>query len=199
MRAWAEANLHALATAEPDLPDELDDRAQDIMEPLLAIADEAGGGWSERARKAAVTFLMSEDREDGESLGVRLLRDVRAVFAEIGADRLPTGELLDSLAGMDEAPWGSLQGAALEARALVLFLKPYGIKPEKLREGESTFRGYRRASFEDAWARYIPATPEKAEHVEHPEHPADRADSGVPHKENVPEHYNYVEHREPHR
>ncbi len=181
VRGWAEANLNALATTEPALPDELDDRAQDIVEPLLAIADAAGGDWPERARKAAVTLLAGEDREEDESLGVRLLRDVRAVFDERGSDRLPTGELLDMLTEMEEAPWGSLRGEALGARALARFLKPYGIKPEKLRDGENTFRGYRRGSFEDAWARYLPATPEKAEHVEHPEHHADRADSGVPH------------------
>jgi hypothetical protein len=41
LRAWAEANLDALSRAEPELPDELDDRAQDIVEPLLVIADAA--------------------------------------------------------------------------------------------------------------------------------------------------------------
>jgi hypothetical protein len=40
--AWAEGHLEALAKAEPELPAELDDRAQDIIEPVLAIADEAG-------------------------------------------------------------------------------------------------------------------------------------------------------------
>jgi hypothetical protein len=180
VRAWAEANLDALARAEPDLPDELDDRAQDIMEPLFAIADEAGGEWPDRAQRAAVALLAGEEREDSESLGVRLLRDVRGVFDEKGADRLATGELLEALCAMEEAPWGSLRGEALDARGLARLLKPYGIKPEKLRDGDRTLRGYRRATFDDAWARYVPATPEKAEHVEHPEHPADRADSGVP-------------------
>ena len=198
VRAWAEANLDALATAEPELPDELDDRAQDIMEPLFAIADEAGGEWPERARRAAVALLTGDEREESESLGVRLLRDIREIFGEKGADRLPTGELLQALCEMEEAPWGSLRGEPLEARGLARLLKPYGAKPEKLRDGESTFRGYRRASFEDAWARYVPTTPGEAEQPEHVEHPADRADSGVPHKENVPEHQSYVEHEKPH-
>jgi hypothetical protein len=33
--AWAEEHLNALAEAEPELPEELDDRAQDIIEPCL--------------------------------------------------------------------------------------------------------------------------------------------------------------------
>ena len=159
VRAWAEANLDTLARAEPELPDELDDRAQDIVEPLLAIADRAGGEWPERARRAAVALLTGEEREDGESLGVRLLRDVQTVFDERRADRLSTGELLDSLTGMAEAPWGSLRGEALDARGLARLLRPYGVKPEQLRVGETKVRGYRRAAFEDAWERYLAPIP----------------------------------------
>ncbi len=197
--AWAQAHLGSLSAAEPDLPDELDDRARDIMEPLLAIADEVGGGWPELSRRAAVGLLTGEEREDAESLGVRLLRDVRGVFDDKGSDRLPTGELLEALHAMEEAPLGSLRGEALDARGLARLLKPYGVKPEKLREGDDTFRGYRRASFEDAWVRYLSALPGEAEHVEHPEHPADRAGSDVPHKQNVPVHGGYVEHEKAHK
>jgi Protein of unknown function (DUF3631) len=199
VRVWAQSHLDSLSSAEPDLPDELDDRAQDIMEPLLAIADEVGGEWPERSRRAAVALLTGEDREDVESLGVRLLRDIRYVFDDKSSDRLPTGTLLEALHAMDEAPWGSLRGEALEARGLARLLKPYGVKPEKLREGEDTFRGYRRGSFEDAWVRYLAAIPGEAEHAEHPEHPADRAGSDVPHEQNVPEHGGYVEHEKTHK
>ncbi len=199
VREWAQAHLDSLSAAEPELPDELDDRAQDIMEPLLAIADEVGGGWPERSRRAAVGLLTGDEREDAESLGVRLLRDVRGVFDDESSDRLPTGKMLEALQAMEEAPWGSLRGEALEARGLARLLKPYGVKPETLREGENTFRGYRRASFEDAWARYLAAPPVEAEHVEHPEHSAHEAGSDVPHAENVPEHGGYGEHEKAHK
>jgi len=69
VRVWAQSHLDSLSTAEPDLPEELDDRAQDIMEPLLAIADEVGAEWPERSRGAAVALLTGEEREDAESLG----------------------------------------------------------------------------------------------------------------------------------
>ena len=199
--AWAETHLRALAEAEPELPDELDDRAQDIIEPLLAIADEAGGEWPARARHAAVSLLTGEHRDDAESLGVRLLRDIRWAFEEADAERMRTTDILTALNKRDDAPWGSLRGEALDARGLARLLKPYGVIPKKLRErdGEGTFRGYERASFEDAWARYLPHTPEYAEQAEHPELPVDGAGSGVPHDGDVPEQTAYAEHEDPHR
>ena len=76
------------------------------MEPLLAIADEVGAEWPERSRRAAVALLTGEEREDAESLGVRLLRDIRGVFDEEGSDKLSTGRLLEALHVMEEAPAG---------------------------------------------------------------------------------------------
>jgi hypothetical protein len=185
--------VEELAKAEPDLPDELDDRAQDIIEPLLAIADTVGREWSEKARRAAVALLTGEEREDSESLGVRLLRDLRGIFVKEKAEQLRTSTLLEKLCALDEAPWGSLRGEPLDARGLARLLKPYGAKPGSLREGDATFKGYRRASFEDAWARYVP---EEAEHPSHPSHPANRAESDVP--DNA-EHTADTEHENPHK
>jgi hypothetical protein len=158
--AWAEEHLKALAEAEPALPDELDDRAQDIIEPLLAIADEVGDQWPERAREAAVALLTGEHREESESLGIRLLRDIRGVFDEKKTDQLPTGKLLKALHAKEEAPWGSLQGEPLDANKLARLLKPYGIGPDQFRESGKKIRGYRRSDFKDAWERYLPDTPE---------------------------------------
>ena len=59
---WLEPNEEHLAGSRPDLPDELDDRAQDVWEPLLAIADLAGGDWPERARRAALELSTGEER-----------------------------------------------------------------------------------------------------------------------------------------
>ncbi len=193
--AWADAHVERLAKLEPLLPEELDDRAQEICEPLLAVAEAAGSDWPERARKAVIVLAGASTREDSESLGIRLLRDIRGVFEEREADRLPTRELLDFLHAAEEAPWGSLRGEPLDARGLARMLQPYGIEPKKLREGDYTFRGYRRAGFEDAWTRYAPAPPEEAEHPEHPEHAAGRTVSDVPHKSNVPEQGPDVEHK----
>jgi Protein of unknown function (DUF3631) len=140
-----------LAPARPELPDELGDRAQDVWEPLLAIADLAGGDWPEQARSAARMLSANGSAEDG-SAGVLLLADIRTVFAERDTDRLPTEILLDALRELPESPWSEWYGKPLSARALARLLKPYAIGPHS----DGTSRGYRKEAFEDAWTRYLP-------------------------------------------
>jgi hypothetical protein len=179
--AWAEANLTALADAEPELPDELDDRAQDIVEPLLAIAEAVGGEWPDRARHAAAALLTGEHRDDAESLGVRLLRDTRSTFDAEGADKLTTGRLLDQLLKHDDAPWRYLNGGPLDANRLARMLKPYGIAPKQFKESGGKARGYLRAHFEDAWARYLPEPgTEPGTPIPSQENPLVERDSAVP-------------------
>jgi hypothetical protein len=137
-----------LDEARADLPAELDDRAQDSAEPLLAIADLAGGDWPGRARRALVELHGGREIDD-ESSGVRLLSDVRTVF---DGERLSTEVLLDRLRALDEAPWGDWYGKPLSARSLAKMLRPYGVSPHS----DGTSRGYRREAFEGAWARYLP-------------------------------------------
>jgi len=167
---WAAAQLDALREARPDIPEALDDRAADGWEPLLAIADAAGGDWPERARRAAVILSAGESRED-DSLGVRLLRDVRAVFEERGAERLASAEIVAALVGDEAAPWGDLRGKPLDARALARMLRRYGIKPHVMRLRDGTPRGYERADFEDNWARYL--TPGEAQQAQQAQHSPD--------------------------
>lgn len=69
------------------MPDTLSDRAADLWEPLLAIADLGGESWSERARTAARVLSGAGDAED-ESLGVKLLSDIQGVFNHRGTDRI---------------------------------------------------------------------------------------------------------------
>jgi Protein of unknown function (DUF3631) len=178
---WAEENLRALADAEPELPDELDDRAQDIVEPLLAIAEAVGGEWPERARHAAVALLTGEHRDDAESLGVRLLRDIRSAFDSGDADRLTTGKLLGQLLKHDDAPWRYLKGEQLDANRLARMLKPYRIAPKQFKVNGEKTRGYLRANFEDAWERYLPEPgTEAGTPVPSHENPPVERDSGVP-------------------
>jgi hypothetical protein len=49
-----------IASAEPAMPEELNDRAADIREPLFVLADLAGGEWPESIRRATGTA-----RDDG--------------------------------------------------------------------------------------------------------------------------------------
>lgn len=155
LEQWTSANLDTLAEARPQIPTDLDDRAADGWEPLLAIADAVGGGWPERARRAAVALSAGEEREE-DSLGVRLLRDIQLVFTERGTDRLSSEDLVAALNEMDEAPWGDLRGKPLDKRSLARRLRPYEIRPKQVRVGDRTLKGYKREFFHDAWGRYIP-------------------------------------------
>jgi putative DNA primase/helicase len=76
---WATDHLEDLRSTEPKLPAELNDRAADNWEPLLAIADLAGEVWARKARDAAL--VLSGEKATGEDeLGVELLHDIRAAF-----------------------------------------------------------------------------------------------------------------------
>jgi hypothetical protein len=150
------AALHAdaLSFARPSLPDELDDRAQDVWEPLLAIADLAGDDWPARARVAAVALSTGEERED-ESLGVRLLQDIREVFESNGMMRYPTADLIAELAKIEESPWGDWFGRTISPQALGKLLKPYRIKTMPVWVEGEKHRGYKLEQFKDAWLRVL--------------------------------------------
>jgi Protein of unknown function (DUF3631) len=86
---------------------------------------------------------------------VQLLIDIRAAF---GAKRtIFTEDLLAYLNGLDESPWGARRrGEGLDARGLARMLRPFRIKPKKVRVGEETRKGYHVDQFEDAFGRYLP-------------------------------------------
>lgn len=149
-------HVERLADARPELPVELDDRAADGWEPLLAIADLAGSGWPERARRAALT-LSGEQAVEDDSAGVRLLADVRTVFDRESVDRLSSETLVSALSEDQEAPWADWGGKGISQRSLAALLRRYGIRSATVRLADgTTAKGYKREDFEDAWKRYLP-------------------------------------------
>ena len=152
---WMADHLEHLANADPDVPAALNDRAADNWRPLLAIADAAGGEWPAIARKAA---LVLAGEQDDDSIGILLLRDIRAIFDDRGADRLPSNDLTNALAALQDRPWSEWKkGKPLTANALSRLLKPFSIVPGSIRVGagtKDTPKGYKREQFEDAWSRY---------------------------------------------
>ena len=109
----------------PDMPAGVADRAADVWEPLLMVADLAGGDWPQRAAEACTAFVTGA-RDDTASIGTRLLADLRDVFGD--ADALLTQTILDRLHALDESPWADWYGKPLNARDLAELLKPYGVK-----------------------------------------------------------------------
>jgi hypothetical protein len=142
-----------------DIPAELPDRAADAWEPLLAIADSAGGGWPARARLAAVVLHAGRDQDD--SLGLRLLSDTRLVFGAHGVERIFTADLIAALQKDEEGPWSS-ERFPFTPHRLAHLLRPFRIESKQLRIGQVSLKGYEREMFLDSWDRYLPPSPLEA-------------------------------------
>ncbi|WP_069772377.1 DUF3631 domain-containing protein [Streptomyces sp. LUP30] len=162
---WAEQARGFVMGAWPDMPDGVADRPADVWEPLLAIADAAGGDWPDRARQACLTLVKASRANDKGSLGVRLLTDLRD-HVMVGIDRLPTVAILDRLNALDDAPWADLGGKPLDNRRLSKMLAEYmtadnePITSRNIKAAGSVLKGYYAADLWDAWARYCPPPPE---------------------------------------
>jgi hypothetical protein len=159
LAAWAGSVLRQAREARPAMPEGVEDRDADAWEPLLAVADLAGGGWPARARVSAVT-LVTDSKESTPSLGIRLLADLRGVFGD--AEALATTAILERPCKLEEAPWSEVAGGApLNARGLAQRLKQYGVSSKPLRLGGAVAKGYAREDLWDVWQRYLPSPPEK--------------------------------------
>jgi hypothetical protein len=165
--------VEALRAARPDIPRGLTDRAEDVLEPLLAIADLAGDSWPARARSSAIALMgdaAREGQEADQTIGLALLQDCHDVFASEGfPDRIPTRSdtsavpptvgLLDALVAMEDRPWATFtKGKPLTSHKLARLLRPFEVFPAGKMRGDcraKPFRGYRLAVFGDAFARYL--------------------------------------------
>ncbi|RUU96658.1 DUF3631 domain-containing protein [Mesorhizobium sp. M1A.F.Ca.IN.020.06.1.1] len=156
LAGWASFISADIGQDWPEMPPGIKDRDADVWEPLLAIADAAGGHWPERARVAAVA-LVALSKEGTPSLGVKLLGDVKTIFGQ--DEVLATESILRRLCDLDESQWADMKGKPLDDRGLANKLRPYGIKPKVVRIGTATPRGYQRTDFVDAWQRYLPLAP----------------------------------------
>jgi Protein of unknown function (DUF3631) len=146
--AWAnKQTIATLKAARPSMPAGLRDRAEDVWEPLVSIADLAGGDWPDQARRAALALMGSTEEQD---INIELLHDISAVFE--GTTFIKSTDLAKKLGELDDRPWSDWKnGKPITTRAVADRLKPFGIVPGK---NERDDRGYHRDRFEDAWARY---------------------------------------------
>ncbi|SFJ07634.1 Protein of unknown function [Pseudomonas guineae] len=149
-------NRDAVRFARPAEIEGLNDRANDCWEPLLAVAEVAGGDWPRLARSAAVTLHGLE--EDAPSIGAELLASIREAFDSKRTDHLPTAAMLEALAEDEEAPWAAWnRGKPMTPHQLAKRLSEFGIKPGTIRVGIRTAKGYRREQFTEAFDRYLSA------------------------------------------
>ena len=160
LRSWSESPvLDTLKAARPEFPKGFTDRQEDVSEPLLAIADLAGGEWPKAIRHSLSVLFRSAVAEDS-SLGTTLLRDIRSIFVTRSgkdSDRLYSAALAAALCEIEGSPWSEWdKGRGLNPNALAKRLKPFHIHPQTIRTSGGTGKGYKREDFTEAWERYLP-------------------------------------------
>jgi len=165
-----------IAAAAPAIPRELANRAADVWEPLLALADLAGGRWPEVAREAAMGLTA---RAQEQSPIGSLLIDVFMAFMVGGGDRRFSRELVERLKFGVDRPWMELQnGKPVTESWLAQHLRPYGILPRPIRIGEQVAKGYMKDDLMDAFSRYVPRAELEALKAEVVERSGNRAEGG---------------------
>lgn len=135
------------------MPRELNDRAADIWEPLLVIADLAGGPL---AGPGAGSGGGHGPGCDGVHPIALLLFDIVIEFADAQSDRMFSSELVQHLTCFPGRPWRTLQkGKPIDERWLARQLHPYGIRSRNLRIGAQQAKGYDREELTDLCLRYV--------------------------------------------
>ncbi|WP_329035903.1 DUF3631 domain-containing protein [Streptomyces sp. NBC_00178] len=161
---WADQVRDDVSGRWPEMPEGVTDRPADVWEPLLSVADAAGGDWPERARTACMELVNAARADDKGSLGIRLLSDLRD-HVMAGIDRMPTVAILDRLCALDEAPWADMSGRPLDSRGLSKMLGEYmtedntPVKARNIKSAGAVLKGYYAADLHDAWQRYCPPPP----------------------------------------
>jgi hypothetical protein len=146
--AFVREHRQELETIRPQIPNELGDRAAEGWEPLLAIAEVAGGSWPQLAAEAAVE--LSGPRAIEDTAEVMLVLAIEEAFEERATDRLRSTDLAQALNLHEERPWGG----TIDPTRLAEILRPFDIRPVKIRVGTNTYQGYRRDQFIQVWERY---------------------------------------------
>jgi putative DNA primase/helicase len=153
---WVDDHVDELKAAEPDMG-KLVNRLADNWKPLFAVADRAGGGWSERARAAAQS---SAEVQDKQSLLEELFAEIKAILEP--EDKAPTEEitskqLVDQLIGIEGGRWAEYgkQQKPITQNALARLLKDFGIRPDDVGPEHARRKGYKRWQFREVFEAYL--------------------------------------------
>jgi hypothetical protein len=155
---FAADNGEKIRASRPSMPDGLHDRAEDNWEPLLSIADLAGGEWPKQARRAARALSGGVDPGD-DALGVQLLSDIRTVLKGFkGIDRISSEVLTTRLLALDDGLWGEVsKGKPLTKTKLSRMLRPFQVLSGSRRLPDGTTpKSFYLEDLADAFERYLP-------------------------------------------
>jgi putative DNA primase/helicase len=157
---WCSDNRAAFESCDPKLPAGAFNRLADNWRPLSAIAEVAGGDWPRRCAEAFAK-LTSTDDLNAHGIGTLLLADIAEIFDKTATDKIPSVRLADELAAIEGRPWAEWgkHRKPISPNQLANQLHRFGIKPDGIRVGDHTPRGYRLTDFQEAFERYLPKPP----------------------------------------
>jgi hypothetical protein len=151
---WARDNAVAVAAVDPEMPEEVTNRARDNWRVLKAIAVVAGGKWPEHIDEAAKAAQARG--EDEASRLELLLEDIRAVGFGANDTEVRSADLVQHLIELEGRPWAEFcHGKPLTQNRLARLLKPLAIGPGNVGPENSRARGYKRDQFQEAFERYL--------------------------------------------
>jgi hypothetical protein len=171
LRHWsARVNLDP----KPTMPPGVLSRFADNVKGLLAVADSCGEEWGARARTAMVALLAKENAERPQ---IVLIRHGLLIFDVYEIDQISSVRFNKELRRLDlpDARWTQYRGASgagylhpLRMNEQAELLRQVGIAsevcwPAGTRQRGTSFRGYKRAAFEEARRKHDVAAPEEAE------------------------------------
>ncbi len=145
---WALDHMSSLTGSDPEIPEALNDRAQDNWRPLIAIADALGGDWPNRSRDAALS--LHGGKAGGGGIKEKLLADIRTVLTQDESGFIASHELAKRLAGLEGRPWAEWRsGAPISATGIARLLRGFGLRPRTVRpQSEAPVKGYRLSDFQ---------------------------------------------------
>ena len=152
---WADDNADAVTVTDPEMPEEVTNRACDNWRVLKSIATVAGGQWPsyiDAAARAAQARVVEET-----SRLELLLADVRAVAFKEDEEEIRSAELVQRLIELEGRPWAELGRGhkPLTQNSLARLLRPLNISPSNVGPEDGRARGYKREQFNDAFERYL--------------------------------------------
>ena len=156
---WASDNVRIIKDLKPPQPPGFNNRLSANWKLPLQIAQHAGGGWPEQARRSAI-YLSRTPYEP--SIGVQLLAALRAMF---GKDRtqITSEQVVQELVADPDLPWNEYCGRGpITKNQVAALLKDFEIRPvvvHPTKRADFSRHGYRAAQFEDAFARFLPPEP----------------------------------------
>jgi hypothetical protein len=165
-RRWSMDRVDALRSAIPCMPGGFDNRLGDNWRLQFAIADQAGGDWPERARRAAEKISGTTDTT---TRNTRLLAALKAIYDGQAEEEskapikrhnptfIPSAALIDGLTADRDSEFNEWsKGRPITQTQLGRVMGEYGIMAELgYITKEHRVRGYLRERFEEIWERYL--------------------------------------------